>query len=62
MSYRTHAAGSLRPAHIGHTVQLSGWAQAIRRFKSQAFVELREGSGKAPAWSSWSCPSPCWVS
>ena len=45
MSYRTHAAGALSPAHIGQSVQLSGWAQAIRRFKCQAFVELREGSG-----------------
>ena len=35
----------MRTMDIGHTVQLSGWAQAIRRFKSQAFVELREGSG-----------------
>lgn len=45
MSYRSHAAGSLRLSHVGQLVQLAGWAQAIRRFKTQAFVELRESSG-----------------
>lgn len=45
MSYRSHLAGSLRPSHVGQVVQLAGWAQSIRRFKTQAFVELRENSG-----------------
>ena len=43
--YRTHEAGALRLAHCGQTVRLCGWVHAIRRYRRQAFVELRESSG-----------------
>ena len=44
-TYRTHAAGELRPHHQGQTVLLTGWIHSLRRFKRQAFAELREHSG-----------------
>jgi aspartyl-tRNA synthetase len=43
--YRTHAAGTLRLAHAGLSVTLSGWIEAIRQYKAFAFITLRESSG-----------------
>jgi aspartyl-tRNA synthetase len=43
--YRTHEAGALRAEHVGTVVTLSGWIQAVRRFRKICFVELREASG-----------------
>lgn len=44
-TYRSHAAGELRPCHNGQSVLLSGWIHSIRRFKRFVFAELREQSG-----------------
>lgn len=43
--YRTHEAGALRLEHVGQPVRLCGWIHSIRRFRRQAFIELRESSG-----------------
>lgn len=45
-AYRTHAAGTLRPEHVGESVVLSGFVHHLRRLKHVAFLELREGSGR----------------
>ncbi|GAA4459207.1 aspartate--tRNA ligase [Rurimicrobium arvi] len=43
--YRTHTCGALRQENIGQQITLCGWIQAIRKFGSITFVDLRDRYG-----------------
>jgi aspartyl-tRNA synthetase len=42
---RTHTCGALRITDVNSTVTLSGWVQAVRKFGSITFVDLRDRYG-----------------
>lgn len=43
--FRTHTCGELRLANVNQEVTLAGWVQAVRKFGSISFVDLRDRYG-----------------
>lgn len=43
--YRTHTCGELSLNNIGEQVKLAGWIQAIRKFGSITFIDIRDRYG-----------------
>lgn len=43
--YRSHTCGELRMQHVGKEVKMAGWVQAVRKFGSITFVDLRDRYG-----------------
>ncbi len=43
--YRTHTCGALNLSNISQNVTLAGWVQAVRKFGSITFVDLRDRYG-----------------
>ncbi len=43
--YRSHTCADLRPAEVGQTVRLSGWAHRVRDHGGLLFIDLRDHYG-----------------
>ncbi|HKW01360.1 MAG TPA: aspartate--tRNA ligase [Vicinamibacterales bacterium] len=44
-TYRTHTCGELRPADVGKTVVLLGWAHRVRDLGGVLFIDMRDRHG-----------------
>jgi aspartyl-tRNA synthetase len=45
LSYRTHTAGELRAADVGHKVVLLGWVHRVRNLGGLVFIDVRDRYG-----------------